>query len=70
MNDFTFSGCNIAQDAHELGTGKVAYFAAPKRLHPLHGQVFKEQLIVLVGQLVGKLKNQSRRFADHPLIDA
>ena len=52
MNNLAFGGCNITQYAHELGTGQVVYFATPKSLHPLHGQIFKEQLIILVGQLM------------------
>lgn len=70
MNNFVFGGCNIAQDAHELGAGKVAYFATPKALHPLHGQVFKEQLIVLSGQFMRQLEEPVTTLVDHGLVDA
>lgn len=56
MNKLAFGGSNIAQNAHELGTGNVAYLATPKALHPLHGKVFKEQLVVLVGEFVRQLE--------------
>jgi|688.fasta_scaffold230283_1 hypothetical protein len=69
-DNFTFDGGNMFEDAHKLATGKVAYLATPKGLHPFHGQVFKEQMIVLVGQSVGKLEEPVPALVDHRLIDA
>ena len=68
MNDFVFSGGDIAQNAHELGTGKVAHLAPPQSLHPFDVQVFKEQVIVLVGQFMRQLKEPVPATIDHGLI--
>lgn len=69
MNNFAFGGCNILQDAHELGTRNVAYFAPPHGLHPLHGKVFKKQLIVLIRQLMCQLEEPVAATVDHTLIN-
>ena len=70
MNDFALSSGNIGQDRHELGSGEIAYLAAPQSLHPSHVEVFKEQLIVLVRQFMGKLEEPITATVDHCLIDA
>jgi hypothetical protein len=69
MNNFAFSGCDIGQDRHELRSGKVAYLAAPKGLHPFHAEVFKEQLVVSIGQVVGKFEEPVAALVDYGLIE-
>lgn len=69
-NRFALEGCNILEYAHELTTGKVTNLASPKRLHPFHGKVFKVQMIVAVGQLMGQLKEPVTPLVDHGLIQA
>jgi hypothetical protein len=45
-DDFPFDVRDVLEDAHELGSGQVAYFAPPQSfgclLGAFHGQVFKE----------------------------
>ena len=61
---------DVVEDAHELTTGQVANLAAPHGLHPLHGEVFKEERIVAVGQGMGQLKEPVTALVDHGLIQA
>lgn len=66
-NRLALKGCNMLKSAHELATSHVANLATPKRLHPLHGEVFKEQMIVLVGQFVSQLKKPVTALVDDGL---
>ena len=70
MNNFALSGRDIGQDAHEFRSGKVAYLTTPQSLHPLHAEVFKEQVVVLICQVVGQLEEPVTALVDHRLIDA
>lgn len=70
MNNFALSGCDIGQDSHKLATGKVAYLAAPQGLHSLHAKVFKEELVISIGQVVRKLKEPVTALIDHALMQA
>lgn len=70
MYNLALGGSDITQYAHEFRSSKVAHFAPPQSLHPLHVKVFKEQLIVLVGQFVRQLKEEVSALVDHRLIDA
>ena len=70
MNNFALSGCNIGQDVHKLATRQVAYLAAPQPLHPLHGEVFKEQLVVSIRQIMGKFEEPVTALVDHELMQA
>lgn len=69
MNRLAFGGRYITQDAHELGARKVTHFATPHGLHPLHGKVFKEQLIVPVRQFVCQLEEPIAATVDNALVD-
>jgi hypothetical protein len=69
MNDFPFGGCHIAQDAHEFRAGQVAYFATPQGLHPLHVQVFKEEIIELIGQLMRQFEKPIAALVDRRLMN-
>ncbi len=70
MNNLAFSGCNVAQNSHELATSQIAYFAPPQSLHPLHAQVFKEQLVELIGQEVGDFEEPVTALVNHSLMNA
>lgn len=69
-DNFPFDVGNMLENTHELGAGQVAYLAPPKGLHPLHGQVFKEQMIEGIGQGVGALEEPVTALVDDRLIDA
>src|SRR5215218_2392768 len=70
MYDLALGGSNILQNAHEFRAGNVAHFAPPQALHSLHGKVFKEQLIVLAGQIVRQFEEPITPLVDNALIDA
>jgi len=70
MNNFAFDGGDVGKNTHELAAGKVTNFATPQRLHPLHAQVFKEQIVKLIGQEVRDFEEPITAFIHHPLIDA
>ena len=68
MNDFVFRGGNVAKNAHKLGTGKVTHLAPPQGLHPLHVEVFKKQMVVLISQLMRQLEEPVTATIDYSLI--
>lgn len=70
MNNLAFDTRHIAQDAHELGACKVANFASPQALHPLHGEVFKKQAVVSFGQLMRQLEKPIAATINDTLVDA
>ena len=69
MNNLALSGCNMGQNIHEFAACQVANLATPKPLHPPHGEVFKEQVVVSVRQVVGKLEEPVTAAVDNRLID-
>ena len=69
-DNVAFDVRNMLEDAHEFTTGKVAYLAPPKSLHPLHGQVFKEQMIEGIGQFMSELEEPVTALINDRLIDA
>lgn len=68
-DDLTLNVGNMLEDAHKLGTCQITYLASPKRVHSLHGQVFKEEMIVGIGQFVGKFEEPVTALIDDCLID-
>lgn len=69
-DNLTLTGSDVLENAHKLGAGQVAYLATPQGLHPLHGEVFKEEMIIAVGQLMGQFKEPITALVDDPLINA
>ena len=69
MNNLAFGGCNIPKDVEKLGACEVADFAPPQSLHSLHGKVFKEELIVPVGQFMRQFEEPIAATVDDALID-
>ena len=61
---------NMLENAHELGSSQVANLATPQSSHSFHGQVFKEQPVVAVGQLMGEFEEPVPPLVDHGLIQA
>ena len=61
---------NMVEDAHELATGKVANLATPKSLHPLHVEVFKEQCVIDISQVVSQFEEPVTPPIDHCLMQA
>lgn len=69
-NRFAPEGCNIFEYVHELGSRKVANLATPEGLHPFHIEVFKEQMSIAVGQVMGQFEEPVPSLVDYGLINA